>query len=119
MACLTELKSLDGRFLYGIALNGKIIGLVNDVGISGGEIELGFAFHPDFHNQGYATETLITAIQTLFDMGYTTVKTGVFESNIPSQRVMEKAGMSKLDDIESIEYRGVTHKCFLFKITHQ
>lgn len=113
---LKELSCVNSRFVYGIALNGEIIGLINDVDISGGEIELGFAFHPDYHNQGYATETLKAAIETLFDMGYTTVKTGAFEINLPSQRVMEKCGMTKLPDTESIDYRDVTHKCVMFKI---
>ena len=80
------------------------------------QVELGFAFHPDYHNQGYATESLKAAINTLFDMGYITVKTGAFETNLPSQRVMEKAGMTKLPTNESIDYRGITHKCVLFDI---
>ena len=113
---LKELSCVNSRFVYGIALNGEIIGLINDVDISDGEIELGFAFLPDYHNHGYATETLKAAIKTLFDMGYNTVKTGAFEINLPSQRVMEKCGMTKLPDTESIDYRGVTHKCVMFKI---
>ena len=113
---LKKLSYVNRRFVYGIALNGVIIGLINDVDISGGEIELGFAFHPDYHNRGYATETLKAAIKTLFDMGYNTVKTGAFETNLPSQRVMEKCGMTKLPDSESINYRGVAHKCVMFKI---
>ena len=113
---LKELSCVNSRFVYGIALNGEIIGLINDVDISDGEIELGFAFHPDYHNQGYATETLKGAVKTLFEMGYTTVKTGAFEINLPSQRVMEKCGMTRLPDTEIIEYKGVTHKCVMFKI---
>lgn len=113
---LKELSQVNSRFVYGIALNGEIIGLINDVDISNGEIELGFAFHPDHHNKGYATESLKAAIKSLFDMGYTTVKTGAFETNLPSQRVMEKAGMTKLSETESVEYKGVTHKCVMFKI---
>ena len=113
---LKELSQVNSRFVYGIALNGEIIGLINDVDISDNEIELGFAFHPDHHNKGYATETLKAAIKTLFDMGYTTVKTGAFEINLPSQRVMEKAGMTKLSETESVEYKGVTHNCVMFAL---
>lgn len=113
---LKELSCVNSSFVYGIALNGEIIGLINDVDISGREIELGFAFHPDYHNQGYATETLKAAIKTLFDMGYNTVKTGAFEINLPSQRVMEKAGMTNLSETESVEYKGVTHNCLMFEI---
>ena len=113
---LKELSQVNSRFVYGIALNGEIIGLINDVDICGDQVELSFAFHPDHHNKGYATESLKAAIKTLFDMGYNTVKTGAFEINLPSQRVMEKCGMTKLPDTESIDYRGVTHKCVMFKI---
>lgn len=113
---LKELSQVNSRFVYGIALNGEIIGLINDVDICGDQIELGFAFHPDHHNKGYATESLKAAINTLFDMGYITVKTGAFETNLPSQRVMEKAGMTKLSETEIIDYRGATHKCVFFEI---
>ena len=113
---LKELSDKNDRFVYGIALNGEIIGFINDVEISGDEIELGFVIHPDHHNRGYATESLKAAIKTLLDMGYATVKTGAFEINLPSQRVMEKAGMTKLSDTEIIDYRGVTHKCVIYEI---
>ena len=113
---LKELSQVNSRFVYGIALNGEIIGLINDVDFSDGEIELGFAFHPDYHNQGYATETLKAAIKTLFDMGYNTIKTGAFETNLPSQRVMEKCGMTQLPDTESIDYRGNKYICIFFKV---
>ena len=112
---LKELSQVNSRFVYGIALNGEIIGLINDVDICGDQIELGFAFHPDHHNKGYATESLKAAIKSLFDMGYVTVKTGAFETNLPSQRVMEKAGMTKLSETESVEYKGVTHNCVMFE----
>ena len=115
---LKELSQVNSRFVYGIALNGEIIGLINDLDICGDQIELGFAFHPDHHNKGYATESLKAAIKSLFDMGYTTVKTGAFETNLPSQRVMEKAGMTKLSETESIDYRGITHKCVMFEISN-
>ena len=78
-----------------------------------GKILLSLDHHPS--NPGYATETLKAAIKTLFDMGYSTVKTGAFEINLPSQRVMEKAGMTKLSDTECIDYRGVRHKCIMFE----
>ena len=113
---LKELSQNMDRFVYGIELGGEIIGFINDVEIVDDTIELGFVIHPEYHNRGFATESLSAAIKILFDMGYKTVKTGVFECNLPSQRVMEKAGMTKLDVTESIEYRGVTHKCFLYEI---
>ena len=112
---LMILSKESDRFVYGIDLGGRIIGFINDVAISDDSIELGFVIHPDHHNKGYATETLTHAIDTLHDMGYATVKTGAFECNLASQRVMEKAGMQRLDSTEEIEYRGVAHRCIMFE----
>ena len=112
---LKNLSIDPDRFVYGIDLGGRIIGFINDVEISDDSIELGFVIHPDHHNKGYATETLTHAIDTLHDMGYTTVKTGAFECNLASRRVMEKAGMRRLDSTEEIEYRGVVRKCIMFE----
>ena len=38
-------------------------------------------------------------------MGYNTVKTGAFETNHPSQRVMEKCGMTYVGTIREHEFR--------------
>ena len=40
---------------YGIYLNGKIIGFINDCGIKDEEIEIGYVIHPDHQGHGYAT----------------------------------------------------------------
>ena len=55
------------RFLYGIYLNEKLIGFINDVEIIEDEIELGFVIHPKYHNFGYATEVLKKCIEELFN----------------------------------------------------
>ena len=94
---LKNLSNESWRFVYGIDLNGRIIGFINDVEISDDSIEQGFVIHPDHHNRGYATEVLIHAIDTLYRMGYATVKTGAFQCNWVSQHVMEKAGMNMID----------------------
>lgn len=112
---LKALSEEPKRFVYGIDLNGRLIGFINDVEINGGNIELGFVIHPEHQNCGYATEVLTCAIAMLHDMGYAVVKTGVFECNPASQHVMEKAGMQKLNDTEEIEYRGMIHRCFLYE----
>ena len=112
---LKDLSDNSKRFVYGIDLDGHIIGFINDVEIGDSVIELGFVINPEYHNRGYATEVLTYAIDALHDMCYTTVKTGAFECNLASRRVMEKAGMQRLDSTEEIEYRGVVHRCIMFE----
>ena len=53
---LSELSRDDARFVFGVFLDGKLIGFMNDTEINGDELEMGYALHPDYHNKGYATE---------------------------------------------------------------
>lgn len=46
------------RLEYGVYLDGKLIGFVNDCGIEDGEIEIGYVIHPGYPGHGYATEAL-------------------------------------------------------------
>ena len=101
--------------MYGISLNGRFIGLINDVEIQDGRIELGYAIHPDFKGRGYATEVLTAAIDALFQAGISVVETGAFEENLASIRVMEKSGMTRIDKKDSIEYRGNPHRCIYYQ----
>ncbi len=112
---LKRLAGLRERFVYGIYLENNIIGFINDVKISDGEIELGLVIHPDHHNKGFATEVLTASIQELFRLGYSVVKTGAFEENAASIRVMEKCSMTRLKQEEYIEYRGAVHRCICFE----
>lgn len=106
----------EERFVYGICLEDKLIGFLNDVIIDGDTIEVGYVIRPDMQNRGFATESLTAAIQELFRIGYSTVKAGFFEENQPSGRVMEKSGMKRIDLTEEIEYRGKMHHCIYYEI---
>ena len=108
---LIELSKDSARFVYGVYLDKKLIGFVNDVEIANSAIELGYVINPKFKNNGYATEALMASIKTLLDMGYNEVKTGAFIENLASFRVMEKAGMSKSDYTDQISYNGKMHTC--------
>ncbi len=112
-----ELSLKKDRFVVGIDLDGKLIGFMNDTGIKDDYIELGYVIAPKYHKKGYCTEALKAAIAYLFDQGFRTVAAAAFEDNIASRRVMEKAGMKRLDREESIEYRGVTHRCICYEVT--
>ena len=72
--------------------------------------------HPDCHNRGYMTRALKAAIEELFALNYRKVVCGAFEGNKASQRVMEKAGMTKIDFTEIIAYRGKQHLCVYYEM---
>lgn len=107
------------HFEYGVYLQGEVIGFINDVEIEEDTIELGYVIHPNHQNKGYASEVLQAEIKELFRMGYTCVRTGLFEENIASRRVMEKCKMIKIDKNDDIEYKGKVHHCIYYEIRKQ
>lgn len=108
---LMELSGNSERFVRCIDLGGTAIGFLNDVEVKDGAIELGYVIHPDYHNRGYMTAALKLAISALFDLGYECVVCGAFAENKASQRVMEKAGMTRIEQVDEIDYRGKIHRC--------
>ena len=111
---MIHLSGNECRYVRGIYWGQTLIGIMNDVGIDGGTIELGWAIDPMYHGRGFATEAVCAAIQELFAMGYTQVIAGAFSENAASIRVMEKAGMRKQEKTEEIEYRGQIHPCVYY-----
>lgn len=112
---LKDLSWDTSRYVRGIYLNGQLIGFLNDTEITGEYLELGWALHPAYHNQGYATEAVFAAIADLFSMGAPAVLAGAFDWNVPSIRVMEKCGMKKILKTDTIEYRGNAHTCVYYR----
>lgn len=113
---LRDISQREDRYLFGIFLDGKLIGLINDCEINDECIEMGYALHPDYHNQGYTTEAFSAVIKSLLSKGFTEIIAGAFEDNIASMRVMEKCGMKRTKMTAEIEYRGKTHKCVYYSI---
>lgn len=101
---------------YGIYLDGKIIGFVNDCGIMDDEIEIGYVIHPNHQGRGYATEAVCAVMQELRDMGFRKVSAGYFSVNTVSRRVMEKCGMRQTGVTAEQEYRGKHHICHYYEI---
>ena len=99
----------EDHFEYGIYKENQLIGFINDCEIEEDMIELGYVIHPKFKGNRYATEALKAAIDELFRMGFTCVRAGFFETNLASYRVMQKAGMKKIDLTDQTEYHGVVH----------
>lgn len=109
----------EDHFERAICLEDRVIGFLNDVEIKDGTAELGYVIHPDYQNRGYATEALTASIQELFRQGYSRIRTGHFEENPASRRVMEKSGMHPISRVDTIEYRGKLHKCLYFEIERE
>ncbi|WP_241248312.1 GNAT family N-acetyltransferase [Nocardioides turkmenicus] len=58
--------------------------------------EIGYAFNPDFHGQGFATETARALLGLAFDgLGLHRVVARIDERNTASARVVERLGMRK------------------------
>ena len=115
-ASLSNLSLRDDRYVYGIFLDKRLIGIINDTDISGNVIEIGYALHPDFFSKGYMTEALNGLIQYLFKNGFDEIVCGAFDRNTASIHVMEKCGLSPLDKSEEIEYRSMLHHCIYYSI---
>jgi RimJ/RimL family protein N-acetyltransferase len=105
------------HYVRGIYHNDALIGWLNDTEISGNVIELGWVIRSDLHNNGFATESVTAAINELLFCGYTEIVAGAFIKNPASIRVMEKAGMIRMEKTDEIEYRGEIHTCVYFHIT--
>lgn len=101
---------------YGIYLDRKLIGFVNDCGIEADEIEIGYVIHPDYQGHGYATEAVRAIICELREMGFHKVSAGFFLENTASYCVMEKCGMHLTDASDEEEYRGEHHICLMEKL---
>ncbi len=115
-SALRTLSEREDRYVFGIFLGDRLIGMLNDTEINGVNIEMGYALHPDYHNQGFATEAFDAVIKHLFSKGFEVILAGAFEENTASMRVMEKCGMSRTKMTAEIEYRGIVHKCVYYSI---
>lgn len=116
---LCDLSLEETRFVRGIFAENRLVGFLNDVEIEGTRIELGYVIHPDHWGKGYATLALKSAIGQLFAKGCQTVCAGAFEENPASLRVMEKAGMHRISQTDTVEYRGKKHSCVYCAISRQ
>lgn len=114
---LVQLSQDDSRYVAGVYLDDRFIGMMNDVEVKGKQIEMGYVYLPDYYNRGFATEAFSGAIRYLLADGFDTVLAGAFEGNSASLRVMQKCGMTKQDYTDEIDYRGVTHTCIYYAIT--
>lgn len=116
---LCTLSQQNTHYIRGVYFNNRLVGFINDTEINDGQIELGWVIHPDYYNQGYATEAVSAAIKNLFARGFREVTAGAFEENKASIRVMQKCGMQLLDKTEEIDYRETTHHCVFYAVRRE
>ena len=108
---LMAMSKDDKRYVRAMEENGEFVGFCNDVERDGDSVEIGYAMCPDVWGRGYCTAALKLAIADLFELGFDQVVAGAFVENPASLRVMEKAGMTPIDKVDEIDYRGRTHTC--------
>ena len=113
---LKNLSQKPDSKTFGVFLNEILIGLFHEVAVTGSSIEVGYAIHPRYQNQGYATEALSAGIRYFFEKGFSEVYAGAFKTNLASQKVMVKAGMKKTNMKASVDYRGETHSCVYYSV---
>lgn len=112
---LMDMSGDESKYVRAIANEDGLVGFLNHTDMQGKQIELGYVIHPDFQEKGYMTEALQRALDELFNLGYEEVITGAFSANAASIRVMEKCGMTRMDQTDEIEYRGNIHTCVYYK----
>ena len=82
---LAVIEKSTGRYIGGVGLR--------PVNGNAAQIDLGYAFAPQAHGQGYATEAVGALVDDAFrHRGAERVFGGVFVGNFASRRVMEKNG---------------------------
>ena len=114
---LQALSVSPEHVLYGIFLDGTLIGFINDVECHGDTIEMGYVIHPDYRGNGYATEAFAAVIRQLLSMGFREIRAGAFTGNLASIRVMEKCAMTPTGREETIPYRGHPRRCIGYHLT--
>lgn len=103
-------------FQVGIYKEEQLIGFINEPERNESVIELGYVIHPDYHNQGYASEALKAVIPYLFQQGSHEIRAGAFEDNYASIKVMEACGMKRIGKEDDIYYHEKMHHCIYYAI---
>ena len=114
----------DLRYKFDLAIvhkeSNKVIGGVGIRRITENSLvaDLGYAINPDFQGKGFASE----AVKAMFDFAFEKLNLKVIYAtcdvkNIPSYKVMEKCGMTKVGEIKNHkEFKGAWHDSFRYEI---
>ena len=96
-----------GWGLYAVELksNGTVIGSVglHEIGFDANftpGVEIGWRLDADYHNQGLATEAAKEVLKLAQEKGLQRLYSFTAKQNSPSERVMQKIGMTKAGEFE-------------------
>lgn len=96
---ITEWFAAGDRYLaVCLKTKGILVGLValNPSEEKGGELNLGYIFHTDYHGKGYATEGCRAVLDYAFgQLAVDRVVTGTAVANEPSCRLLRRLGMKE------------------------
>ena len=106
-----ELSKMPERYIRVVCSGETAVGVIHDVGVQNGALELGWALRSEYHGKGYCTEAVGLALRELRARGVGPVIAGAFVENPASLRVMEKNGMKRMGFQEMISYKGNDHLC--------
>ena len=97
----------NGWGLYAVELksNGTFIGYVglHEIGFDANftpGVEIGWRLDADYHNQGLATEAAKEVLKLAKKRGVQRLYSFTAKQNAPSERVMQKIGMTKVGEFE-------------------
>ncbi len=97
----------NGWGLYAVELKstGIFIGYVglHEIGFDADftpGVEIGWRLDADYHNQGFATEAAMAVLSLARSKDLTKLYSFTSKMNIPSERVMQKIGMTKIGEFE-------------------
>jgi len=96
---LTQLDSSPGpRHELAIVVDGRVVGSIG-LTVAGSSAELGYVVHPSYWGQGVATAAAILMLRHGFGpLGLTRIHALISTENPASARVLEKAGLRRVDD---------------------
>ena len=96
------LKEKKEEYSVAVRLNGKMIGEIVFYNFGYfAEAEIGFRFFKEYRGFGYAKESVFAAIEYLKSIKAKTVKCRAFKKNLPSVRLIEKTGFTKVSETEN------------------
>ena len=97
----------NGWGLYAVELKstGKFIGYVglHEIGFDADftpGVEIGWRLAADYHNKGLATEAAKAVLKLAKEKGFSKLYSFTAKQNAPSERVMQKIGMTKAGEFE-------------------